>query len=129
MAEGTARTMRIMLVDDHAPFRRAMAALLDREADLEVVAQAGSLEEARRHAASASFDVALLDLGLPDGSGLDVIGDLRRDGSGTVVIVLSNSLDPTNRQKVTEAGSDEILPKIAAPEEVIGAIRRLRGRS
>ena len=46
-----------------------MVALLDRQPDLEVVAQAGSLVEAREHAAMVSFDVAVLDLGLPDGTG------------------------------------------------------------
>jgi DNA-binding NarL/FixJ family response regulator len=58
-----------MVVDDHAEFRHLMTALLGREADLEVVAQAGSLAEARSHAVMVRCDVAVLDLGLPDGRG------------------------------------------------------------
>jgi two-component system, NarL family, response regulator DevR len=57
-----ARAVRVMLVEDHADFRRAMASLLGRQPDLEVVAQAGSLGEARRQAALVGCDVAILDL-------------------------------------------------------------------
>ena len=63
------RTVRVMLVDDHVDFRRLVAAWVDRESDLAVVAQAGSLEEARRHAASVGCDVAVLNLGLSEGTG------------------------------------------------------------
>ena len=125
MTEDRAGPVRVMLVEDHAAFRRAMAFLIGQQPDLEVVAQAGSLEEARRHAASVSFDVAVLDLGLPDGDGVDVIRDLRQAGSGAAVMVLSNTLDPTNLQRATDAGADEMLAKFATPDEIVGAIRRL----
>ena len=52
--------VRVMLVEDHADFRRLVAAWVDREDDMEMVAQAGSLEEARRHLSSAGCDVAVL---------------------------------------------------------------------
>jgi two-component system response regulator DesR len=58
-----------MLVEDQADFRHLIATLLGRQQDLEVVAQAGSLAEARSHAAAVEFDVAVLDPGLPDGTG------------------------------------------------------------
>ncbi len=83
-----------MLVEDQADFRGLTALLLGREPDLEVVAQAGSLAEARSHAARISFDVAVLDLGLPDGNGVDLIGDLREANEGVAVLILSASLDP-----------------------------------
>ena len=71
-----------MLVEDQADFRHLIATLLGRQQDLEVVAQAGSLAEARRHAAAVEFDVAVLDLGLPDGNGADLIAGLRRASPG-----------------------------------------------
>jgi len=114
-----------MLVDDQVDFRHLMSALLDREPDLEVVAQAGSLAEARSHAAAVRFDVAVLDLGLPDGNGADLIGDVREFNAGVAVLVLSGSLHPKNLEMATEAGADEILDKFAMPGELIGAIRRL----
>jgi DNA-binding NarL/FixJ family response regulator len=61
--------IRIILVEDHADFRHLMASLLCREPDLEVVAEVGSLEETHSHAAHVGFDMAILNLGLPDGSG------------------------------------------------------------
>ncbi|QIN78044.1 response regulator [Rubrobacter marinus] len=125
MPEGLARPVRVMLVEDHAAFHRALATLVDREPDLAVVAQAGAPDEARRHAASVGFDVAVMDLGFPDGDGEALIGELRRAASGAALPILSNSLDPTNLKRATEAGADEVLPKFAAPGEIIGTIRRL----
>jgi two-component system KDP operon response regulator KdpE len=74
-----------------------------------------------------SFDVAVLDLGLPDGNGADLIGDVREFNAGAAVLVLSASLHPTNLERATEAGADEILDKLAMPGELIGTIRRLGG--
>ena len=114
-----------MLVEDQADFRRLMVALLARQPDLEVVAQAGSLTEARRHAAEVSFDVAVLDLGLPDGNGADLIADLRGSNPDAAVLILSANLDPASLEKAAEAGANEIMDKLATPVELIGTIRRL----
>jgi DNA-binding NarL/FixJ family response regulator len=114
-----------MLVDDHVDFRRLVAAWVDREPDLSVVAQAGSLEEARQQAASVGCDVAVLDMGLPDGVGSDLIAQLRVICPGSTVLVLSASLDAANLARAREAGADEILNKFVAPSEVVGAIRRI----
>lgn len=122
------KPIRIMLVEDQARFRRAMASLLGREPDLEVVAEAGSLDEARRHAASVEYDVVVLDLGLPDGNGANLIGELHEANPGAVVLILSASLDPTSLARAREAGADGILDKLAPPVEIIGTIRHLSGR-
>ncbi len=66
--EDRAMRTRVMLVEDHADFRDLMAAFLGREPDLEVVAEAESLAEARSYAKAVGIDVAVLDLGLPDGN-------------------------------------------------------------
>ncbi len=116
---------RVMVVEDHADFREFMVALLGREEDLEVVAQAGSVAEARSHAAEVSFDVAVLDLRLPDGNGVDLIGDMRESNAGAAVLILSASLDYRSVERATEAGADEILDKLAAPGDIVGTIRRL----
>jgi DNA-binding NarL/FixJ family response regulator len=118
-------TIRVMLVDDHAGFRSLIAAVVDREADLEVVAQAGSLEEARGWIASVGCDVAVLDMGLPDGVGSDLIAGLREICPGSQVLILSASLDTANLARVKEAGADWVLDKFVDPAEVVGAIRRL----
>ena len=125
MEENLGTRVRIMLVEDHPDFRFLMAALLDQEADLEVVAQAGSLAEARSQAAAVGHDVAVLDLELPDGNGAELIGELRDANDGVGVLVLSASLDLGNLRRATEAGADEILDKLTPSEEVVEAIRRL----
>ncbi len=124
-SEDLATRTRVMVVDDHADFRGLMTALLGREPDLEVVAQAGSLAEARSHAAALRFDVVVLDLGLPDGNGADLIGDVREFNAGAAVLILSASLRPTNLERATEAGADEILDKLATPGEIVSTIRGL----
>ena len=123
--EQVATQTRIMLVEDQPDFRRLMVALLARQPDLEVVAEAGSLTEAREHAAEVSFDVAVLDLGLPDGSGVDLISDLRGSNPDAAVLILSASLDPASLERATEAGASEVMDKLSTPGELIGAIRRL----
>src|SRR5215218_7535191 len=61
-----------MIVEDRRDFRRLLANLLNRQADLEVVAEVGSLRMAREHVARLTLDVILLDLNLPDGKGWDL---------------------------------------------------------
>jgi two-component system response regulator DevR len=119
---GTAQ-IRVMHVEDHADFRDLMVILLNGQSDIEVVAQAGSLVEARAHVASFEFDVAVLDLGLPDGDGLDLISDLRQANPEVGVLILSASLDAGSLERAAEA--DEIMDKLAPVEEVIGTVRRL----
>ena len=122
---GAVRVVRVMLVDDHADFRRLVAAVVDREADLEVVSQAGSLEEARGRIASVGCDVAVLDMSLPDGVGSDLIAGLREICPGSAVLILSASLDAATLARVKEAGADEVLDKFGNPAEVVGAIKEL----
>jgi DNA-binding NarL/FixJ family response regulator len=117
--------LRVMLVEDQADFRRLMEALLSRQPDLEVVAQAGSLAEARRHAETVSVDVAVLDLGLPDGNGADLIAELRQGNPGVGVLIFSANLDSTSIEKATNAGADEIMDKLSPLREVLATVRRL----
>jgi DNA-binding NarL/FixJ family response regulator len=117
--------IHVMIVENHEGFRELMEVLLDRQPDVELLAQAGSLVEARKHAARLEFDVAVLDLGLPDGSGADLIADLRRASPEVRVLVLSASLDPAGIEKARSAGADEIIDKITPLDEVLATVRRL----
>ena len=116
---------QVMLIDDHARCRCTMTSLLEREADLEVVAEAGSLAEARSRASHLQVDVAVLDLGLPDGAGLDLIGELHQANPDVAVLILSASLDPENLAQAKEAGADGVLDKLATRGKIVGTIRRL----
>ena len=124
-AEARARRTRVMIVEDHADFRDLMEVLLDKQPDIELLAQAGSLAEARDQAARFEFDVVILDLGLPDGSGADLIADLRQASGDVRVMVLSASLDPEGIEKARGAGADAILDKLTPVGEVLATVRRL----
>lgn len=93
IGEAGTEQIRVIHVEDHADFRDLMEILLNGQSDIEVVAQAGSLVEARAHVARFEFDVAVLDLGLPDGDGLDLISDLRQANPEVGVLILSANLD------------------------------------
>ena len=117
---------RILLVEDHASFRQAVATVLDREPEFEVAGQAGSLEEAREMLAGETIDVAIVDLGLPDGYGAELIKELREASPQAQVLVLSASLDRTEIARAIEYGAAGVLHKSAGMDEVVGAVRRLR---
>jgi DNA-binding NarL/FixJ family response regulator len=115
-----------MLVEDHAAFRQSLTALLSREPDLEVVAQAGSLAEARE-LLDTPLDVAVLDLSLPDGDGRDLIGELHRANVGISVLVLSVTIRPGLLEEVMKEGADAVLQKVASPATIVEEVRRLAG--
>ena len=118
---------RLFLLEDHSWFRKALADLLEREPDLQVVAQAGSLSEARREAAREGerIDLAVVDLLLPDGIGTDLIRDLRADGSGMPVLVLTVAQGPDLRAWVRSMGADAMISKDASVDEILAAVRVL----
>ena len=118
---------RVLLVDDHASFRQGVARALEAEPDLDVVGQAGSLAETREIlAAEHGFDVAVIDLGLPDGLGAELIGDLRVANPRAQALVLSATDDRADIARAVELGAAGLLHKSASMGEVVDAVRRLR---
>jgi DNA-binding NarL/FixJ family response regulator len=123
------REIRVMHVEDHAGFRALIKNLLDSQADMEVVAQAASLGEARDRAVTSEIDVAVLDLSLPDGNGLDLIPELRRSRPEVGVLILSANLDPAGPGKAPGLGADEFLDKLAPVEAILNSVRKLGVRN
>jgi DNA-binding NarL/FixJ family response regulator len=120
-------SLRVMLVEDHTAFRQALAFLLSGEPDLEVVAQAGSLAQAREALLDEEgLDVAVLDLALPDGNG-DLIGELRERNPGVSVVVLSAAMGLGDPDEAVEAGADAVLDKIESLPTIAREVRRLGG--
>lgn len=116
-------TTRVLLVEDHASFREALAYVLGGHPGFTVTAQAGSLAEAR--VAIRDADVALVDLGLPDGAGVEVIRALRRANRRCRLMVLSASVDDFELLHAVEAGAVGVLHKSSRLTEIAGAIGRL----
>ena len=120
--------VHILLVDDHASIREALAAAFEGEEGFEVVGQAGSVAEAREilEQMYQEMDVAIIDLGLPDGHGADLIKELREKYPQAQALVLSASLDRANIARAVEQGAAVVLSKTAHLEKVVQAVRRLR---
>lgn len=117
--------LRLMVVDDFVLFREPLAFLLDREPAFSVVAQAGTLAEARAHLDDQRIDLATVDLDLPDGFGAELISDLRQVNPDAVVLVLTASHDRMEHARAIEAGAAHVMLKSASIDEIVDAIRRL----
>lgn len=118
--------VRILLVEDHATVREAIASSFEREAGFEIVGQAASLAQARRILDVEPVDVAVVDLGLPDGYGGELIGELTEANPGAQTLVLSANLDRAEIARAVESGAAGVLHKTVHLDEVVEAVRRLR---
>jgi two-component system nitrate/nitrite response regulator NarL len=114
---------RVLLVDDHATFREPLAFMFDREPEFEMVAEAGTLAEARRML--EGIDLAVVDLDLPDGDGTELIGELRAANPRGMVLILTASADREVHARAVEAGACGVLHKSVRIKDVIGAAQRV----
>jgi DNA-binding NarL/FixJ family response regulator len=122
-----AEEIRIMILDDHDTFRDPLAFMLEREPDLTVVARPRTLSQAREIVGDDGFavDVALVDLNLPDGSGADLIKELRDFRSRAAALVLSATADRRHLATAIEAGAAGVMHKSAPMGDLVEAVRRL----
>lgn len=118
--------MRVLLVEDSAPTRDLLERSLG-EAGIELVT-AARVATGLRHAASAEFDVIVLDLMLPDGSGLDLCRELRARGIATPVLCLTARGEVADRVEGLDAGADDYLRKPFALAELHARVRALARR-
>jgi CheY-like chemotaxis protein len=122
---------RILFVEDDANFRELFTRLL-REAlapellDVAFV-EAGSVAEARARLREGSLDAALIDITLPDGNGLDLVGEINDGGPGRRIptLVLTATLETSVAARALEAGARGALSKLASVPETVDAIKRL----
>jgi DNA-binding NarL/FixJ family response regulator len=119
----TVPTSRVLLVEDDEPTRARLADAVRAHPDLELVGAVGSCAEARRALAQGLPDVLLTDLGLPDGSGIELITELRARGARTQPIVITIFGDEAHVVAALEAGALGYLLKDAAPETIGAAIQ------
>ena len=116
--------IRILLVDDHEIVRRGLRDLLELNDDLRVVAEAGSLADADDVDATA-LDVAVLDVRLPDGSGVDLCRTLRERHPGLACLMLTSFADNEAMNAAVLAGARGYVLKNVHGEELVDAIRRV----
>jgi two-component system response regulator NreC len=112
--------IRVLLVDDHQIVRSGVRRVLEESGGVEVVGEASALRETLDQARLLRPDVVVLDLTLRDGSGLDLIADLRELGAR--VVILSMQDEPAYARKAFELGAQGYVVKDAADDELVGAI-------
>lgn len=121
-SQGDKKT-RVMIIDDHEIVRRGIAEIVDRAEDLEIVAEAGSVADAVRRAELVVPDVVLVDLQLPDGTGIDVIKTLRESCPQIRPIVLTSFDDDGALAESLEAGARAYLLKTVRGAEITDVIK------
>lgn len=118
-----ASARRIMIVDDHPVVREGLRGILRREEGLVVCGTAESIESALELAAEASPDLALVDISLPDGSGLDLVTELLRVRSGILVLVSSIHDEALFAERALAAGASGYVSKHEEADTLVGAVR------
>ncbi len=113
----------VLLVDDHELIRQGLRRAFERSDDFEVVGEAGSIDEALRKANGLRPDVMVIDVRLPDGSGLDLVRVIRRDRADIGLVVLTMYAGDEQLFGALDAGASAFVPKDAPTDDVLAAAR------
>ncbi len=116
-------TIRLLLVDDHAVVRTGLRMLLSGQDDLEIVGEAGSAGEALTETERVKPNVILMDIGLPDKTGIEATREIKARFQDVNIVALTIHEDEEYFFQMLNAGASGYVPKRAAPEELITAIR------
>jgi DNA-binding NarL/FixJ family response regulator len=118
-------SIRVFLLDDHEIVRRGLRELFEAEDDLEIVGEAGSAEEAIGRIPATSPDVAVLDVRLPDGSGVEVCRELRSARPELACIMLTSFADDEALFEAIMAGAAGYVLKQIRGDQLLDAVRRV----
>jgi two-component system response regulator NreC len=118
---------RVLIVDDHAVVRSGMKLVLEADEGIEPVGEAGTARDAIFEARALKPDVILLDVVMPDQSGLEIIPTLLHENPETKILMLSMQDDPRYVREAFDAGASGYVLKEAADSEVVAAVREVAG--
>ena len=118
--------IRVFVADDSLIVREHLITLLDELIGVEIVGQAGTVSEAISAIGKLQPDVVILDIRMPDGSGIDVLQTIKQDEPAPVVIVLTNYPYPAYRQKCLQAGADFFLDKSTEFDQIPALFERYK---
>jgi DNA-binding NarL/FixJ family response regulator len=122
--------IRVMLVDDHEVVRQGLKSLLERREHLQIVAEAGTVAEAVEQAAQAKPDVIVMDVRLPDGTGIEACREIRAEHPEIRVLMLTSYADDEAVYASIVAGAAGYLLKQTRGRELVSAIEAVaRGES
>jgi two-component system response regulator NreC len=116
-------TIRLLLVDDHAVVRSGLRMLLENEQDIEIAGEAGTGREALSLIERLHPTLVLMDIGLPDMTGIEVTRQVKQLWPDVAIVALTIHEDEEYFFQMLQAGANGYVPKRAAPEELITALR------
>ena len=119
------KKLKILIVDDHDIVRKGLAMLVSRQENLTVVAEAGTVAEAVEKARETVPDVVVMDIRLPDGTGIEACREIRDDNSDVKVLMLTSYSDEEAVMGSIMAGASGYLLKEIRSQEIVDAIRRV----
>jgi two-component system, NarL family, response regulator DevR len=122
---GVMEQVRVYLLDDHEIVRKGLRGLLEAEDDIEVVGESGSALKAMRQVPRCRADVAVLDVRLPDGSGVEVCRELHSTAPDVRSLMLTSYDDDEALFAAIMAGASGYLLKVIAGSDVVDAVRRV----
>jgi two-component system invasion response regulator UvrY len=117
--------LRALCIDDHAIFRQGVKQILQQYDRQVTIGEAATARAAMQLARESRWDVVLLDLSLPDRSGLQLLGELKREQPDLPVIVLTMHGDDEYAVRAVRGGASAYVTKESAPEELITALRKV----
>jgi DNA-binding NarL/FixJ family response regulator len=121
----TGAKKKVLIVDDHPALRLGLAGLLDQEADLQVCAAVGTAREAMAAVPEVKPDIAIIDLSLDDGSGLELIKGLREIAASLPILAFSQHPESLYAERAIRAGARGYLHKSAPVEDIVLSLRRI----
>jgi DNA-binding NarL/FixJ family response regulator len=128
--EPVTRPLRLLVVDDHEVVRQGLVALLDRREGFQVVAEAGTAAEAVQQAHRHEPDIVIMDVRLPDGSGVEACREIRAERSATRVVMLTSYPDEEAVLSAIVAGASGYLLKQIRARDLVSALEAVgRGES
>ena len=116
--------IKVFIADDASIVQEHLVTILDELAEVEIVGQAKTVAEAISAIVKLQPDVVILDIRMPDGSGIDVLQTIKQDDPAPAVIVLTNYPYPAYRQKCLQAGADFFLDKSTEFDQIPELIER-----
>lgn len=120
---------KVLIADDHAIVRRGLKQILEETSDIQVEDEAASGQEAFDKVMEKDYDVVILDISMPNGSGLDILQRIKSEKPELPVLILSIHPEEQYAIRALRDGASGYLTKESAPDELIEAIRRIsRGR-
>ena len=119
--------MQILIADDHAIVRRGLKQILDEEPGLAIVSEAENGQDVLDMSRHRTWDLVILDINLPGRSGIDILNELHYAYPKLPVLILSMYPEDQYALRVLNAGASGYLTKQSAPEELVKAIKKIRG--